>query len=259
MIPPWRMYSCSRWVSSRRIASKRIPSAPPTSTTNTARRCSRSTSVAQRFLSGAREKGARRGSATDRPLASLVPWGERERTTPGRSWSVVIRASETASMPTGFLTHIDDPLGDMEAVEVTSAIAEMLRSHASPRRPQRSGIDLDAVRRVRALLVDDPTNRHSVQEFERIAGMDRWAIARQFRAAFGTSPTRFRTMRQLDWARQLMRAGRPLSDGGGRVRRPEPLDADVQAGLRADACGVAGGRPFRTRLRWVGCGRGSPG
>ncbi|HUB15948.1 MAG TPA: helix-turn-helix domain-containing protein, partial [Acetobacteraceae bacterium] len=35
--------------------------------------------------------------------------------------------------------------------------------------------------------------------------------ARQFRAAFGTSPSRFRTMRQLDLARRLLTRGTPLA------------------------------------------------
>ncbi|WP_331459547.1 helix-turn-helix domain-containing protein [Nonomuraea sp. SBT364] len=51
--------------------------------------------------------------------------------------------------------------------------------------------------------------RHPVAEFERVSGLDRWTIARQFRAAFGTSPTRFRTMRQLDVARRALRGGLP--------------------------------------------------
>jgi AraC-like DNA-binding protein len=42
---------------------------------------------------------------------------------------------------------------------------------------------------------------------ERLAGLDRWTLARQFRAAFGTSPSRFRTLRQLDIARAALRRG----------------------------------------------------
>ena len=40
-----------------------------------------------------------------------------------------------------------------------------------------------------------------------MAGLDRWTLARQFRAAFGTSPVRFRTMRRLDQVRRLLRGG----------------------------------------------------
>ncbi|NUT93882.1 MAG: AraC family transcriptional regulator [Saccharothrix sp.] len=109
-----------------------------------------------------------------------------------------------------WLADIDEALDDVQAVEMTAAVVDMLTQHARPARP--AVLDLDAVRRVRELLVDDPARRHPVAEFERVAGMDRWAVARQFRAAFGTSPTRFRTMRQLDVARRLIRAGTPLGE-----------------------------------------------
>jgi AraC-like DNA-binding protein len=51
-----------------------------------------------------------------------------------------------------------------------------------------------------------------IGELERAADLDRWSLARQFRAAFGTSPSRFRTMRQLDQVRRLMRSGTSLAD-----------------------------------------------
>ena len=40
----------------------------------------------------------------------------------------------------------------------------------------------------------------------------RWSLARQFRAAFGTSPSRFRTMRQLDQVRRLIKSGTGLAE-----------------------------------------------
>ncbi|GAA1342536.1 AraC family transcriptional regulator [Catellatospora bangladeshensis] len=128
----------------------------------------------------------------------------------------VIRSPRVGRAVAGWLAHIDDALDDAEAAEVATAVADLLARHSAdgPTRGAagRRAIDLDAVRRVRALLLDDVTTRHPVAELERVAGLDRWAIARQFRAAFGTSPTRFRTMRQLDLARRLMRAGRPLGE-----------------------------------------------
>ncbi|WP_245992778.1 helix-turn-helix transcriptional regulator [Prauserella muralis] len=88
----------------------------------------------------------------------------------------------------------------------------MLTRHADTRTSGRPSVDLDAMTRVRSVLLDDPATVHRVEDLERVAGLDRWTIARQFRAAFGTSPTRFRTMRRLDQARTLMRAGHPLSE-----------------------------------------------
>jgi len=124
----------------------------------------------------------------------------------------VIAATAMPAMLAGLLTDIDEPLDGFEAVEVGTTIADMLRRHALAIRPRRPAFDLDAMRRVRAVLTDEPTVRHRAEELEVVAGLDRWSIARQFRAAFGTSPTRYRTMRQLDLAQGLVRAGHRLAD-----------------------------------------------
>ena len=51
-----------------------------------------------------------------------------------------------------------------------------------------------------------------MEELEREAGLDRWSLARHFRAAFGTSPSRFRTLRQLDRARGVVQRGTALAE-----------------------------------------------
>jgi AraC-like DNA-binding protein len=73
-------------------------------------------------------------------------------------------------------------------------------------------LHLSSLLRVRDLIAADPAIRRSARELEAAANLDRWTLARQFRAAFGTSPSRFRTMRQLDGARCMMRAGRSLAE-----------------------------------------------
>lgn len=124
----------------------------------------------------------------------------------------VLRDEGTGSRLGAYLADIDDPLDELQAAEITSAIADVLARHAKPDRSRHTSLDLTAMKRVRSMLLDDPTTQHPVGELERVAGLDRWTIARQFRAAFGTSPTRFRTMRRLDRARALMLAGRGLSE-----------------------------------------------
>ncbi|EHR51309.1 DNA-binding domain-containing protein, AraC-type [Saccharomonospora marina XMU15] len=124
----------------------------------------------------------------------------------------VLRDAGTGSRLGAYLADIDDSLDELQAAEITSAVADVLARHAKPARPRRTSLDLPAMRRVRSVLLDDPTTQHPVGELERVAGLDRWTIARQFRAAFGTSPTRFRTMRRLDRARALMLAGHGLSE-----------------------------------------------
>lgn len=129
----------------------------------------------------------------------------------------VLRARQVAPAVLACLDDIDDPLEELAAVEIVAVLADLLFAHARTRRPRRSGLDIDAMRRVRDFLIDDVTTRHAVAELEQVANLDRWTIARQFRAAFGTSPTRFRTMRQLDVARRLMRTGHALSEVAAAV------------------------------------------
>jgi AraC-like DNA-binding protein len=124
----------------------------------------------------------------------------------------VIRPVPSAPPLNDFLARIDQPLDEFEAVELTTVVADLLRRHAAPVRRPRPALDVEALRRVRTVLTEQPTVRHRAEELEAVAGLDRWSIARQFRVAFGTSPTRYRTMRQLDLARELIRAGHQLGD-----------------------------------------------
>jgi AraC-like DNA-binding protein len=57
--------------------------------------------------------------------------------------------------------------------------------------------------------------RHTVVrsgELEAVTGLDRYELARQFRAAYGTSPYRYSLMRRLDFARGQLGRGAPLAD-----------------------------------------------
>lgn len=71
----------------------------------------------------------------------------------------------------------------------------------------RLRLDMSALLRVHAAIVATPAHPFTAGELAEVAGMDRWSLARQFRAAFGTSPSRFRAMRRLDLAQRLMRQG----------------------------------------------------
>lgn len=49
-------------------------------------------------------------------------------------------------------------------------------------------------------------------ELERLTGLDRFSLARQFRVRLGTSPYRYLTMRRLDRVRSAVRDGHSLAD-----------------------------------------------
>lgn len=110
------------------------------------------------------------------------------------------------------LSEFDEPMGDFDRIDMAHLISSLLEKCAASIPRRRAPLHLPALSAVRQLIVDDPKTLHSVADFEGVSGLDRWTLARQFRAAFGTSPTRFRTMRQLDHARRLMESGQPLCD-----------------------------------------------
>lgn len=106
---------------------------------------------------------------------------------------------------------MDEAIDDARRIDIAISLAEMLKA-VVPKRGSQGALPVQSLRHVRNLIAAAPAIRHSAADLERAAGLDRWTLARQFRAAFGTSPTRFRTMRQLDRARLLMRAGLAIAE-----------------------------------------------
>lgn len=106
---------------------------------------------------------------------------------------------------------IDDDVDDVARIEISVMVADMLAAATKDVRPSGS-LRLRSLALVRDALAAQPARQHSMDELEALAGLDRWTLARQFRNAFGTSPGRFRTMRQLDRVRRLLRSGTPLAE-----------------------------------------------
>ncbi|MBB5360043.1 AraC-like DNA-binding protein [Rhodanobacter sp. ANJX3] len=122
--------------------------------------------------------------------------------------------------PTGLLDgegselwDINGKVDEITRTELSVLVANLLVGAApgGTRAGVRS-LDIKALLRVREFIAAYPSQIHSMKELEVLAGLDRWTIARQFRAAFGTSPSRFRTQRQLDHVRDLIRGGSSLVD-----------------------------------------------
>jgi AraC-like DNA-binding protein len=65
---------------------------------------------------------------------------------------------------------------------------------------------------VREFLLGHPACPVPSATLEAVSGLDRWTLARQFRAACGTSPYRFFVLRRLDRARALIRQGVGLAE-----------------------------------------------
>jgi AraC-like DNA-binding protein len=108
------------------------------------------------------------------------------------------------------LQDIEGPLNELSAIAAATAISDglfQLAAGAAPCRPRV--IDLRAVR-----LTADYLTQHagtSGQALEHVSGLDRYTLTRHFKAVYGTTPDRYRLLRQLIGARTAIRAGRPLA------------------------------------------------
>ena len=112
---------------------------------------------------------------------------------------------------------IDADIDDVARVELVLAVADLLTGSArSPSLPI-GPLALHGLARARDFIVADIGMRASMAELEGIAGLDRWTLARQFRAAFGTSPSRFRLLRQLDEVRRLVTDGTTLAQAAAEA------------------------------------------
>ena len=116
------------------------------------------------------------------------------------------------------LWDIGDDLDDVDDDEIILSILEFLRTWSGVSfRGRRSGIPWQALSRVRELLNEEPVVRCAAKQLEEVSGLDRWTLSREFRAAYGTSPRSFRTMRQLDKVRSLLLRGASAADAAAEA------------------------------------------
>jgi AraC-like DNA-binding protein len=124
----------------------------------------------------------------------------------------VIDASALSKDFVAAVADIDDEIDDLARTELAVTLADMLVAASSGRARMPGSLSLAPLLRARDLIAADPARRHSMAALERVAGLDRWTLARQFRLAFGTSPSRYRTMRQLDQVRASLTGGAGLAE-----------------------------------------------
>jgi AraC-like DNA-binding protein len=120
-------------------------------------------------------------------------------------------AARLASVLADLLDDIDEPIEPLRAVDAAVGIADGLsrladRPTAAPRM-----LDLRAVGRARDYLISHITQVTPAGTLEAVTGIDRYSLVRHFRAAYGTTPDRFRLLRRLDLARAAIERGRPIA------------------------------------------------
>lgn len=137
--------------------------------------------------------------------------------------SLILAASDGHSLPfiatpvldaVDFRRAVEGVLVPADEMEMTSAVVELtdaLWQAAGARRQTATHLRLRGLKAVRDALLAAGSERISMVDLEKIGGLSRWELARQFRGAFGVSPYRFHLMRRLEEARRLLGAGSPLA------------------------------------------------
>lgn len=118
---------------------------------------------------------------------------------------------------TSFLTDIDEPIDELGATEVAVAAADVLLSLCGHSDERPAAIDTRAVQIVRDFLEAHACEPTPAADLERVSGIDRYTIARQFRRAYGTSPHRYRTQRRLARARTAIEQGMSLAQSAAEA------------------------------------------
>ncbi|AZE92826.1 Transcriptional regulator, AraC family [Pseudomonas orientalis] len=115
------------------------------------------------------------------------------------------RASEV------LLQSLDCPIDPMQEQDAMFDLAHAL-SAAAGVITRRKSFDYIAAERARGFIHSALGRSITLDEIADHAARDRWALSRDFRLLFGTSPYRYLTMRRLDLVRQLLAQGVSLVD-----------------------------------------------
>jgi AraC-like DNA-binding protein len=108
--------------------------------------------------------------------------------------------------------EMNDEIDDLGQAEITVDVADALEMASTAYMRSQRMLPIKSLQRVRDTIAAAPASPRTAKDLEGLTGLDRWTLARDFRAAFGTSPSRFRTMRQLDQVRRLVKSGVPLAE-----------------------------------------------
>jgi AraC-like DNA-binding protein len=96
---------------------------------------------------------------------------------------------------------------------MVARLADTLDRRSDRRPAQRAARhSLAAAKRARRLLEETADPAISSADLERVSGLDRYALARAFRAAFGSSPHRYLVARRVARAQRLLAAGANLAE-----------------------------------------------
>lgn len=106
------------------------------------------------------------------------------------------------------LRDLDAALEALKLDDIVVPLADALAVlDPAAMRMRRQRLDRPALERARDYLDNHLETAVASESLERLTGLDRFTLARQFRAAFGTSPYNYLVMRRLGQARRLLALG----------------------------------------------------
>ena len=104
------------------------------------------------------------------------------------------------------LSDLDRPLSLLESQDALVGVAGALEAASGGVRVIRRA-SWEAARMARDYIDDCLDTTFSLTELEQVTGHDRWQLSRDFRALFGSSPSRYLILRRLERARAFLAEG----------------------------------------------------
>jgi AraC-like DNA-binding protein len=124
----------------------------------------------------------------------------------------VVNHPGLARLLASVLSTMGDRLEDLEADGFLALLAPMLAELSSEPAKNASLLPVRELNQVRDFLTEHANENIASSRLEDISGLDRFTLARHFRALYGTTPHRFMIMRRLAAAREKIGRGMPLAD-----------------------------------------------
>ena len=126
---------------------------------------------------------------------------------------VVARDQELSAILAEAFEDFPSTLAPMAVDATIARLADALdRRSDRQRRKSVARQSLAAAERARELLEDTTDPAISSADLERVTGLDRYALARAFRSAFGSSPHRYLVARRVARAQRLLASGAGLAE-----------------------------------------------
>lgn len=110
------------------------------------------------------------------------------------------------------MADFGEPISEIQATEIVTSLADALTAVADPGASVARPVDTHAIGRLASLIDAAPAEDFPIKTLERISGLERWTLYRQFRGVHGVSPYRYVKMRRIDRARALIRSGLSLTE-----------------------------------------------